>query len=132
MLLEPYALSRYGNKLDPDELTHFSQLMSDPVHVQPDFFYELDDRFHGFVMSAIPNPYLMDTYENISNMNQRLRVLSGSLVKDRIADTFAEHMEIVDSCQKQDWNAAADAMTAHLDRSRIATFQMIAENKDNF
>ena len=83
-------------------------------------------------MSALQNQYLMDTYENISNMNQRLRVLSGSHVKNRIADTFAEHMQIISSCLEKNWEKAADAMTAHLEKSRIATFQMIAENKDNF
>lgn len=132
MLLEPYALSRYGNKLNPDEFNRFALIMSSQDPIQTANFYELDDRFHGFIMSAIPNPYLMDTYENISNMNQRLRVLSGSLVKNRIADTFAEHMVIIDSCLEQKWDKAAGDMTAHLEKSRIATFKMIAENKDNF
>lgn len=132
MLLEPYALSHYGARLDPDGLNRFAVTMSSKNQIQTANFYDLDDRFHGFIMSALQNQYLMDTYENISNMNQRLRVLSGSHVKNRIADTFAEHMQIISSCLEKNWEKAADAMTAHLEKSRIATFQMIAENKDNF
>lgn len=83
-------------------------------------------------MNAMPNQYLTDTYENVNNMNQRLRVMSGSRVKNRIADTFAEHLLIVNACLAKDWEAAANAMTEHLEKARVATFQLIVENEDNF
>lgn len=135
LLLEPYVLRRYGSKLDPVKLERFAEIMSDPGRVQSDYryyYYDLDDQFHGFIMNAMPNQYLIDTYENVNNMNQRLRVLSGSRVKNRIIDTFAEHLRIVNACLDKDWEAAANAMTEHLDKARIATFQLIVENEDNF
>lgn len=132
MLLEPYTLSRYGNRLDSIRLKYFAQVMSDYTQVPPDSFYDLDDEFHAFLMSAMSNQYLIDTYRNISNMNQRLRVLSGSLVENRIADTFAEHMTIINACLLKDWETAADAMTSHLEASRVSTFQLIVENEENY
>ena len=132
MLLEPYALQRYGNRLAPDQLAYFSQVMSDYTKVPYDSFYDLDDQFHGFIMSSMQNQYLLDTYQNINNMNQRLRTMSGNLVANRLSDTFTEHMAIINACRSQDWKGAAEAMTRHLEASRISTFQMIVENEGNF
>lgn len=132
MLLEPYALQRYGNRLDTDRLAYFSQVMSDYTKIPYDSFYDLDDQFHGFIMSAMHNHYLLDTYQNINNMNQRLRTMSGNLVANRLSDTFTEHMAIINACRNQDWELAAEAMTQHLEASRISTFQMIVENEGNF
>lgn len=135
LLLEPYVLRRYGSKLDPVKLERFAEIMSDPGRVRSDYryyYYDLDDQFHGFIMNAMPNQYLIDTYENVNNMNQRLRVLSGSRVKNRIADTFAEHLLIVNACLEQNWEAAADAMTEHLEKARVSTFQLIVENQDHY
>lgn len=132
MLLEPYALQRYGNRLDTDRLAYFSQVMSDYTKIPYDSFYDLDDQFHGFIMSAMHNHYLLDTYQNINNMNQRLRTMSGNLVANRLSDTFTEHMDIINACRNQDWELAAEAMTQHLEASRISTFQMIVENEGNF
>lgn len=132
MLLEPYALQRYGNRLAPDQLAYFSQVMSDYTKVPYDSFYDLDDQFHGFIMSSMQNQYLLDTYQNINNMNQRLRTMSGNLVANRLSDTFTEHMAIINACRSQDWEGAAEAMTRHLEASRISTFQMIVENEGNF
>lgn len=132
MLLEPYALRRYGSKLDPDRLAYFLQVMSDSAKIPPDSFYDLDDQFHGFIMEAMHNQYLTDTYQNISNMNQRLRTLSGNLVANRLAATLAEHIAIIHACQRQDWEAAAEAMMQHLEASRVSNFQMIAENDGIF
>ena len=132
MLLEPYVLRRYGNKLDPISLGYFAQVMSDHTKVPSDSFYDLDDQFHGFIMNAMHNQYLLDTYQNISNMNQRLRMLSGTLVENRLADTFAEHRAIIHACQEEHWEAAAEAMIRHLEASRINTFQLIVENEENF
>ena len=132
MLLEPYVLRRYGSKLDAAQLRYFSQVMSDHTKVPPDSFYDLDDQFHGFIMNTMHNQYLLDTYHNISNMNQRLRMLSGTLVENRLADTFAEHRAIINACQQKDWETAADAMVRHLEASRISTFQLIVENEENY
>ena len=83
-------------------------------------------------MSAMNNRYLFDTYQNINNMNQRLRTMSGNLVANRLADTFTEHTLIINACRRQDWEGAAEAMTRHLEASRVSTFQMIVENEGSF
>ncbi|MCD8364084.1 MAG: GntR family transcriptional regulator [Lachnospiraceae bacterium] len=135
LLLEPYVLRRYGSRLDPVKLKRFEEIMSDPGRASSDsqyYFFDLDDQFHGFIMYSMKNRYLNDAYSNIYNMNQRIRVLSGTNVQNRIAATFAEHLEIVEACLAKDWEKAALSMSSHLRNSMTATFQMITENAQKF
>ena len=133
MLLEPYALRHYGNRLNCEQLRFFSQAMSNPSLQGPlDSFYELDDQLHGFLMGVMPNQYLLDTYKNVNNMNQRLRFMSGALVENRITNTFIEHRNIVDACIRQDWEGAAEAMNIHLEASRVSTFQLLTEYEEPY
>ncbi len=131
-LLEPYALRRYGARLEKKQAEEFARWMADPDQIRPDSFYELDDQFHNFIIQAMPNQYLLETYRNITNRNQRLRVLSGSQVENRIGDTFAEHLVILRAILKQEWEEAALAMLEHLEKARLATFQLIIDNEENF
>lgn len=134
LLLEPYALRRYGRKLDRARLTQFQELLSDLDRVQcdPTYYYDLDDQLHGFIVQAMPNRYLIDTYENIKNLNRRLRVLSGSEVENRIADTCREHLDIVLACLREDWEGAAEAMKKHLEASRVASFYLMIDDESGF
>lgn len=127
LLLEPYALRRYGRKLDHARLAQFQELIADLDRIQndPHYYYDLDDQLHGFIIQAMSNRYLIDTYENIKNLNRRLRVLSGSGVENRIADTCREHLDIVRACLREDWEEAAEAMKKHLEASRVAAFYLM-------
>lgn len=134
LLLEPYALHRYGNKLDRARLTQFQELFSDLGRVQsdPTYYYDLDDRLHSFIIQAMPNRYLLDTYENIKNLDRRLRVLSGSEVENRIADTCREHLDIVLACLREEWENAAESMKKHLEASRVAAFHLMINDETGF
>lgn len=134
LLLEPYALRRYGHKLDRTRLAQFQELFSDLDRVQsdPTYYYDLDDQLHGFIIQAMPNRYLLDTYENIKNLDRRLRVLSGSEVENRIADTCREHLDIVLACLREDWEGAAEAMKKHLEASRVASFYLMIDDETGF
>lgn len=131
LLLEPYALQRYGNKLDRARLTQFQELFSDLGRIQsdPTYCYDLDDQLHGFIIQAMPNRYLIDTYANIKNLDRRLRVLSGSGVENRIADTCQEHLEILRACLREDWDTAAESMKKHLEASRVAAFYLMIDDE---
>ena len=133
LLLEPYAIQRYGHLLDQEKLKEFAALQNEAQRAEQDagFFYELDDQLHDFFISAMNNRYLQDTYENTKNLNRRLRVLSGDKVENRVADTFREHGIIIDACLRSDWEAAAKAMVAHLEASRVSAFQLMIDNADN-
>lgn len=132
-LLEPYALRKYGDRIDTLELERFRKLFSDPNRPKRGNtdYYDLDDQFHGLIVGAMPNRYLLDTYDNIRNLNRRFRVISGDEVENRIEDTFAEHLNIVNACLRQDLPAAVDALRIHLEKSRIVTFQLMINSEEN-
>ena len=134
LLLEPYALRRYGAKLDKERLEEFRKLMLDTelAHHDPAYYYDLDDKLHWFIMEAMSNRFLLATYSNIKSLDRRLRVLSGEKVQNRIEDTFKEHVRIIDKCLIEDWEAAANEMTKHLDAARVAAFQLIVDNESDF
>lgn len=135
LLLEPYALRRYGEKLNREKLEEFRNVMSsvDLHEHNAQYFYDLDDQFHRLIIQAMNNRYLTETYDNIKNLNRRLRVLSGSRVENRIAATSREHIEIISLCLERRWDDAVNALTRHLESSRVASFHLlIGEDEDTF
>lgn len=127
LLLEPYALRRYGGRLDQEELCRMRRRMKEQAATagRVSDQYELDDAFHRMIMQATKNRYLMTSYEIIKDQSLRVRVLSGNEVKNRLADTFQEHADIIDACLREDWEGAAQAMTRHLENARAAAFPFL-------
>lgn len=127
MLLETYALRRYGRNLDLEEMRKLRRQMEEQAVTAGKVSdqYDLDDAFHMTIMQTVNNRYLMSTYENIKDQNLRVRVLSGNQVKNRLADTFKEHTAIIDACLQEDWEEAAQAMARHLENARVAVFPFL-------
>jgi len=134
LLLEPYALRRYGHRLDCKELERLKARMKEQSSTEDGVSgdYELDDTFHGLIMRAVDNRYLTDAYETIQNLNRRVRILSGSQVKNRLADSYSEHAAIIDACLASDWERAAQAMTKHLEIARVAAFRLLIGDEGGF
>lgn len=134
LLLEPYALRNYGHRLDRKELKEFRKILlkSNPASLDLAQCFDLDDRLHNCIVRAMNNRFLLATYDNISELNRRLRVLSGSKVQDRMQDTFDEHLAIIDACLEEDWESAANQLAKHLESSKIASFYLIMDNYDEY
>ncbi len=125
-LIEPYALRNYGVKLDTDEIVRFAKIFRDNLNRPLDWkMYQLDDQFHSMLISTLPNVYLHDVYSRIQTQNTRLRVMSVQHEIGRSIETCEEHLQITDACLAQDWEAAAQAMTHHLQRSKESSFEAI-------
>ena len=129
ILYEPYALEHYGHVLDGEKLLHYFEAVSitagknDPENRQE--FFQLDDDLHAFIMSAVPNRYLHQTYDLIQNQNLRFRVMTGARLEKRLGETCEEHLEILKACLQGDWGLAAEAMREHLKQSRASTFDLM-------
>lgn len=130
MMLEPYALREYGDRIDLKRLRAVVR-QANIYHANPEkvkqkeTFYELDDLFHACIMDVLPNPFLRDLYRTVCELNQRLRVLSGDTVANRMEATCKEHCCISDACEAKDWQKAAAFMAEHLRQSRLAAFQLL-------
>lgn len=132
MLCEPYALIQYGSKIDPNTIMDFYNSFSKPAEsYSSEDYFALDDAFHASIINAIPNRYLLRTYDCIQNQNLRFRVMTGRVNAKRLKETSAEHLRILAACLKQDWALAAKEMENHLLLSKNSTFDLLISNPDN-
>ncbi|MDO5141617.1 MAG: GntR family transcriptional regulator [Eubacteriales bacterium] len=131
-LIEPYTLRNYGSDLDLDEVARFSAIFH--AHLEDKAFtrfYQLDDQFHSFLISALTNDYLRDLYARIQMQNTRLRVMSGQLIESRLQRTMEEHAEIADACLEKNWERAAIAMSKHLQYSEESSLATLLKSRSN-
>lgn len=125
LLLECYALTTYGEVLDEDKILEFYQTFSNADKLTEEEYYRADNVFHAMLISAIPNRYIAQSYEQITNQNTRVRVLTGHRTARRLAETNAEHLAILVACMKRDWKQAAECMREHLNNSKSAAFDLL-------
>lgn len=116
LLVEPYALRVYGSRLPREELEHFAVLMQHPEQM-PDFCAG-DDAFHALLISGLPNRYLRSAHDSITGQNSRFRIMTGKVGLIGQENTCREHLAILEPALAGDWDAAADALTRHLELAR--------------
>ena len=133
LLLEPYAILHYGNKIPGKDWLNFKQTIIDFSNTKQNngFFYDIDNEFHHRIISATGNRYIINAFEDTQNTNHRIRVLSGNVISTRVEKTFHEHGSIISAALEQDWGKAAEAMTAHLECSRTAAYKLLINNRPN-
>lgn len=116
LLVEPYALRVYGAQIPREGLERFVGLMQHPETI-PDF-YAADDAFHELLISPLPNKYLRSAHDSITGQNTRFRIMTGKVGMISQKDTCSEHLAILTPALAGDWDAAAAALTRHLELAR--------------
>lgn len=131
MLLEPYAVENYGERIPEERLQYYYDIFKqkNPENNMK-AFYEVDNEFHQEFIDATGNDYFVSMYDRVFNQDCRLRILSGVKSKTRIENTRVEHFEIVAACMEKKWSEAAAAMRRHLVCSKQASFEAILEEGD--
>ena len=126
LLVEPYAVLTYGNKLTEElYLDYYKKFQVIDESSFIDTHYILDDKFHFAFMEATQNPMLLQTYKQINTVVHRARILSAQLTVNRLQHSKEEHLKIVKACLKQEWAQASEAMYRHLLLSQKAVFQSL-------
>uniref|UniRef100_UPI0006D1C9D5 GntR family transcriptional regulator n=1 Tax=Mediterraneibacter glycyrrhizinilyticus TaxID=342942 RepID=UPI0006D1C9D5 len=126
MLVEPYAIEHYANKVEKERLEYFRKFR-DGKEIQ-ERIYDVDDKLHIEFINAMDNEYFQAMYERIYYQNCRLRILSGVKSEKRIEETLQEHLKIINACLEEQWQDAAEAMREHLVCSKRASFMTIIES----
>ncbi len=116
LLVEPYALRTYGDRIPIEELERFAELMRHPENIED--FCESDDEFHAMLMSTLPNKYLRAAYDRITGLNTRFRIMTGKVSMINQGQTCEEHLEILTAGLAGDWDGAAVALQHHLELAR--------------
>ena len=127
LLIETHAIKKYGHTIDRKIFIEMENFFSQkPEELQPEAIYKKDDEFHQLFISASKNAYINDAYKFAYIQNIRLRILSGNLGNDRIKKSQKEHLEITKWCLKENWDKAAEQLSAHLQSSREASLNSIS------
>lgn len=82
-----------------------------------DQFHALDERFHREICQLSGVGYVWDMIHDSKAHMDRIRMLSLTTASQRVA--LEEHGVILDAIERQDADAVAAAVTAHLDRILI-------------
>jgi DNA-binding GntR family transcriptional regulator len=126
MLIEPYALKKYGHTMDRAVLSELEAFFSQkPKDNNSDVIFKRDDEFHHLIVDASKNTFLIDAYRSVYIQNVRLRIINGNFGNDRLTKSQKEHLEITKWCLKGKWDKAADLMNEHLMISREISYNSI-------
>lgn len=106
---DPAAIGRLGEAL---ELQEYYVGRSDADHIR-----SMDSRFHELVYLASGSVIYADTLLPLHRKVQKYRKLSVES-ENRAAESAAEHREIYEAIERGDAEAAARAMTAHVQNAR--------------
>lgn len=129
MLIEPFSIEKYGNKVSKDVLLRFKNYFSSQyAHDSQDELYRVDDEIHQIFISATQNKYLIQMYDNIQVQNRRIRILSGNKIGSRISESASEHVGILTAALSDRFDLAAESMREHLQAAKSAAFSLIVSN----
>jgi DNA-binding GntR family transcriptional regulator len=134
-LLEPVAVRQATGAAaaDPDLHRRFAAMRDAfartldraPSTARSRSFYELADRFDRAVAAAARNEHLRRTIAELRPHTARLRNLS-HLDPQRVEVSVGEHLAVCDALLAGDGEAAATALTVHLERSLETIFRNLA------
>jgi DNA-binding GntR family transcriptional regulator len=124
-LIEPYIIRVWGSKLDKKTLLEYREkLVKLSSSLTEAEIYKIDDDLHRHILSACENKYLTQIMSISYDQNHRIRIISGK-TKRRLEVTNEEHVNILNALIEDDLNAAAEAMTVHLENARKAAAESI-------
>ena len=130
MMFEPYALSTYGGLLDNSRLRDFHEKFSEISKTcDYDSSFETDEELHQYIISVVPNKYILSSYNFIFAQNHRFRIASGRMIENRMLKGNSEHLEIVDACLSGDFQLASEKMRDHLSASKVAAVSLAKASK---
>jgi len=119
MEIEPITLKMAGPNLPIDELVKWrTKFENSPTDLKDS--YKVDGEMHLFIIEHCNNKYIIDMMNTVFDKNARI-VISSKQNLSHVKHAKEEHIEILNSLIKQDFNLAAEQMFAHIANCRKAS-----------
>jgi GntR family transcriptional regulator, rspAB operon transcriptional repressor len=122
-VLEPHVVSVVTPDFPEKVLLEFKTKLADRDLDNYEEIVTLDGKLHFAIIHAFGNSYLNNLMENMYTQNERIRRLS-TMMPQRLADSAAEHLAIVEAMLTRDPLKAADATRDHLQKARYVAFRI--------
>ena len=129
LLLEPAVARMAAGQLPQSEIAAIRSQLQDILasdnadRVDRAMVRDVDERLHGCIAEASGNPQLSQIITTLRRQTQMFDLRS---MPERLCDTCAEHLTIIDAIAEGDGEAAATAMAAHLQRVRDSIIKRLA------
>ena len=132
LLLEPHVVKNYGSRILQETYLHYYQMYHNFLEQdKKEYSYaEMDDSFHQLFINASENSYFINLYSTIESQIRRTRMISGKTASSRLRLNVDEHLSIVESALKNDWEVASSAMKNHLINSKNVMFDYILKKQN--
>ena len=123
LTLEPQAILTRGFTLDPSRAGVLRSRMEDLLQthegrITAAGFLRVDTEFHSLIAEGCQNRFLRGTLLTHHRL-RRATQKDISIPDFRLRQSLQEHLEILDSLERAQFELAADQMVLHLRRSRI-------------
>ncbi|MBN9131042.1 GntR family transcriptional regulator [Paenarthrobacter ureafaciens] len=122
--IEPVNARLACSRMTPDGLAALKQAVED-LRTAPRggsfaeyrSYLEADERFHQLIAAQASNQFLLAAYNTLGGQIQRFRLFGGVGITDA-EQAIAEHQAVLDALLSGDPEAAASAMTKHVENVR--------------
>ncbi len=116
--IESIALRMAGPHLPEKELLLFREKLAEKtIDVQNGF--RLDTAMHLFIIEHCGNRFIIDMMHKVFDENTRI-IISSKQNQIQIHDARREHLDIIDTLLKKDYETAAQLMCVHIENCRRA------------
>lgn len=123
-MLEPCLASRVTPLVGADDLLCFKERFNQLAPGDYDTAMAIDNDFHNFVVKASGNNYLINLMENLYVQNERIRAIMIRMPQ-RLGETVAEHLAIIEAMLARDEAKAGEAMRIHIISAMHFAFKFI-------
>ena len=112
-VIEPAALSLYGQYLNREKLLFFREGFENDEDVSPKSAYKFDAEFHAFIISGYNNEYITNLMDEIRSQNHRIQVVCGKIFTC-FPEAKQEHLKIIDDILNHDYASAHLSLREHI------------------
>jgi DNA-binding GntR family transcriptional regulator len=128
MLLEPYIIRQDAVNVDKNLLLNIHKKLVNVQNQDENWQYQLDSDLHQILINTNHNRYFLQTLANVYDQNQRIRIMSGRTIQERLEQTHREHFRLIEEILVGDFEKAAQVMSRHLAASREAAVRSMMQN----
>jgi len=126
--LEETAFSKIAGNLTPEQIQEVKNIIREQENSEKSFSKH-DRKFHLFLIEAHGNRFVTQTYNNLLDYITIL-IRKTLMQKGRAKEAIREHREILESLIRGDARRTQEAVTRHLQNSKMSALERIARIKN--
>lgn len=117
-ILEPTVCGKYYLRLEKERLLQFDEQFSKAADYDDKSYFELDTRFHRWLVSSAANGQLMDFFNRVMDQQYRFSMYTSKVGTAVRGDCYPEHHRIIEALLTGEPESIQRTLTDHLNYSQ--------------